>query len=180
MVAEEDVVQDFNVWKENEWQETIRGSFNELFNAMETNKSSRNCIFWLPLGFKLSDGRKVIQFGRFEEFSKIEDEIKELVKEYEEKKNLENVENAIKMHDYIYNSNIKLIYQLYELEKLGYAKKCFWCDKYDSHITWLVSKNKDLITSIGGIDGFSDNDDYWLNDTNDLMPQTPEILRWTM
>jgi hypothetical protein len=71
----------FAVYKDGLVEEIVSGEIGDLLYQMETDYSPRKGIFWKPLGFTLSDGRKVIRLGDYDEYIKIEQEIEEFVKE---------------------------------------------------------------------------------------------------
>ena len=78
----------------------------------------------------------------------------------------------------------KLILQnnLEQLHRLGFAKIVHWMDKYEFHSTWVISEDKILLSKIGGIDGFSDNDDYDYQEIEDgawthISKDDPRLVR---
>jgi hypothetical protein len=93
------------------------------------------------------------------------------------------VKEVVQFKNQIDLDRITLRHRLTLLWKEGCAKLIYWNDMDGAHRTWLVSENKELLAKIDGIDGFSKNKDYYckIDDGNDyeLIPKTPEILRWT-
>ena len=90
------------------------------------------------------------------------------------------VESVLKLKEKIEAEKLILQNNLEQLHRLGFAKIFHWDDKYDFHRTWVLSENKDLLSKIDGIDGWSDNDDYiyWENGGwVYLRKDTPELIR---
>jgi hypothetical protein len=70
------------------------------------------------------------------------------------------VKSVLELKDKIEAEKLILKNNLEQLQRLGFAKLFHWDDKYDFHATWVVSEDKNLLSEIKGIDGWSDKDDY--------------------
>jgi len=66
------------------------------------------------------------------------------------------------------------------LEAAGNAKWICWIDKYDTHLTCVVSENKELLAKVS-IDGFTEHDDYIYsigdNDYGYISRDSKELIR---
>jgi hypothetical protein len=71
----------FAIYKNGIVVGVVSGEIGDLLHQMETDWSPGKGIFWEPLGFTLSDGRKVIRVGDYDEYIKIEQGIEEFIKE---------------------------------------------------------------------------------------------------
>lgn len=69
------------------------------------------------------------------------------------------IENAIQIRQEIDAKELELRQELDRLVAEGHARWISWSDKYDAHMTCVISENKELLAKIS-IDGFSKNDDY--------------------
>lgn len=70
------------------------------------------------------------------------------------------VKSVLELKGKIDAEEIILQNNLKQLHRLGFAKIFHWMDKYEFHSTWVISKDKNLLSEIKGIDGWSDKDDY--------------------
>lgn len=85
------------------------------------------------------------------------------------------IETAINLRRQIDDLEVAMRAELASLEKSGHARYIAWFDKYDSHLTAVISENKELLASVG-IDGFSEHDDY-CTETGNLPRDHPELIR---
>ena len=70
----------FVIWRGNVPEGVMEGDIHELLRMLETN-FKKGC-YLEPWGFTLSDGRKVIRLGDYDEYIKQEQALNDYIDEY--------------------------------------------------------------------------------------------------
>lgn len=98
----------FIIWKDGQFQGVVSGEVQDLLFQMETDfQSDKGCYLdWrpdptMPLGFTLSDGRRVIRLGDYDLYVRTERELYVWIQECESK-----IKEFLKKSERSYNLNI--------------------------------------------------------------------------